>query len=96
MVNAVKDSSTRLARYAAYVTGLMESLHADHQAHLQFPGVRRTLPQDEIERGFRAGKRWLGELQTRQTQPGLPDHVRRRGEAARTAARLAGVSGLRS
>ncbi len=77
------NTDWRLARYAAFVTGQLEALHADHRAHLEYPGVRKALPPNEIRRGRREGERWLADLWARH---GLsPEYMSERGSVARTA-----------
>ncbi len=80
----LEDQNSRLAHYAAFITGQLEGLCADHQAHLQYPGIRRSLPQDEIQRGKREAQRWLAEVEARRAQD-LPEYLAERGSAARTA-----------
>jgi hypothetical protein len=78
----------QLEGFASFALGQLQALHADHRIRLEFPGVGRTLPAEDVRRGRHEGERWIAELQTRAAQLDLPEHVRRRGEAARTAHRL--------
>lgn len=81
---AAQAKSTQPAHYAAFVTGQLEALHADHRAHLEFPGIRKHLPQDEIRRGRREGEAWIADLWTRHSQD-LPEYMLRRGSKAKVA-----------
>lgn len=69
--------------YAAFITGQLEAAHMDHKAHLQYPGVRQTLPQDEIRRGRREGDEWLASLREDRGLP--PEYITGTGAAALTA-----------
>lgn len=75
----------QLARYAAFVTGQLEALNADHRAHREYPGLRKSLPQDEIRWGRRAGDAWLADLRARYQDDLPPACVSGRGSAALTA-----------
>ncbi len=73
-----------IARYAAFVTGQIDALHASHRADLEFPAVRKLLPPDEIRRGRRLGEEWLASLWARHEQD-LPEYLARRGTVAKVA-----------
>lgn len=83
------DYDRRLPMFAAWCIGQLEALHADHRAHLEYPGVRQMLPQSEIRRARREGEAWLADLRTRHSQDLPPEYLSGCGSVA-LAAQLLG------
>ncbi len=73
--------------YCAFMVGQLDSLNASHRADREFPGLRKALPQAEIQRGRLEGDRWVASLWERYAED-LP-HRSERGAVPR-AARLVG------